>query len=244
MTRRYPGAWRRLVWLAALAVTATPAPAGATEVALQELVQGMPARYAAIRDYTTIMVMQERDGAAPSPPEQVEVKFARPFKVFLRWTDGPGKGRRILYVEGRNGDRMLVRERGLLGLTAVWLDPHGIIARAGSKRPVTDVGIGVLVARVGPALERGLREGRLRDGGIETQAGRSTRRLELAPSPSDLDQATTQILWVDTELGVPVQYEQIDPTGRPLEHYAYTELRPNVGLTESDFDPRNPDYGF
>ena len=55
---------------------------------------------------------------------------------------------------------------------------------------------------------------------------------------------------VDDELGVPIFYRAFDfPTeegGEPvlLEQYVYQKIKINVGLTDSDFDPDNPSYGF
>jgi outer membrane lipoprotein-sorting protein len=55
---------------------------------------------------------------------------------------------------------------------------------------------------------------------------------------------------VDDELGIPIRYGAYDfpkeEGGKPqlLEQYVYTDVAINVGLTDKDFDPRNPSYDF
>jgi hypothetical protein len=49
---------------------------------------------------------------------------------------------------------------------------------------------------------------------------------------------------------VPVHYEAYDWPKQPgeppvlLERYTYTDLKLNPGLTDADFDPKNPEYKF
>jgi outer membrane lipoprotein-sorting protein len=57
-------------------------------------------------------------------------------------------------------------------------------------------------------------------------------------------------IFIDKELMVPLHYEAYDwpeqPAGPPvlLESYTYTDLKQNPGLTDEDFNPRNPAYHF
>src|SRR5262249_51221156 len=57
-------------------------------------------------------------------------------------------------------------------------------------------------------------------------------------------------IFVDKELMAPVHYEAYDWPQHPgdppplLERYTYTNLQLNPGLTDEDFDPRNPEYHF
>jgi outer membrane lipoprotein-sorting protein len=52
------------------------------------------------------------------------------------------------------------------------------------------------------------------------------------------------VLWIDRELHLPFKAEIYDHEGVLYEYYEHRDLKVNVGLTERDFDPRNPDYGF
>jgi hypothetical protein len=51
-------------------------------------------------------------------------------------------------------------------------------------------------------------------------------------------------------LNIPIRYVAYDWPAREgakpevLEEYNYLDLKVNVGLTDADFDPRNPSYNF
>ena len=52
------------------------------------------------------------------------------------------------------------------------------------------------------------------------------------------------VLWIDDELRLPIQIDLYDHDGNLYEHYEHRDLKVNVGLTDSDFDPKNPAYRF
>jgi outer membrane lipoprotein-sorting protein len=56
--------------------------------------------------------------------------------------------------------------------------------------------------------------------------------------------ASRMTLWVDDELHVPLQVDLYDHEGRLYEHYEHRDVKLNVGLGDSDFDPKNKTYKF
>jgi outer membrane lipoprotein-sorting protein len=56
--------------------------------------------------------------------------------------------------------------------------------------------------------------------------------------------AGRMVLWIDDELHVPLQVDLYDHEGNLYEHYEHHDLKINVGLTDADFDPKNPAYRF
>lgn len=52
------------------------------------------------------------------------------------------------------------------------------------------------------------------------------------------------VLWIDEELALPIQIDLYDHERQLYEHYEHHDLRLNPGLTDVDFDPRNPAYHF
>jgi outer membrane lipoprotein-sorting protein len=48
----------------------------------------------------------------------------------------------------------------------------------------------------------------------------------------------------DLESKLPLRIEIYDAGDRLMEQYGYEDLRLNVGLSDRDFDPANPDYRF
>jgi len=57
-------------------------------------------------------------------------------------------------------------------------------------------------------------------------------------------------IYVDRELNLPIRYEsygwpeKANEAPPLLEQYTYTNLKFNAGLTDADFDTRNPNYQF
>ena len=49
---------------------------------------------------------------------------------------------------------------------------------------------------------------------------------------------------IDREHGLPIRLVIWDDQGRLFEHLEYTDLRVDVGLADSVFDPANPEYAF
>lgn len=52
------------------------------------------------------------------------------------------------------------------------------------------------------------------------------------------------VLWIDEELRLPLQIDLYDHDGNLYEHYEHHDLKVNVGLTDADFDAKNPAYRF
>ena len=52
------------------------------------------------------------------------------------------------------------------------------------------------------------------------------------------------VLWVDDARHLPLQADLYDHNGALYEHYEHRDLAVNVGLTDADFDPKNPAYDF
>jgi hypothetical protein len=52
------------------------------------------------------------------------------------------------------------------------------------------------------------------------------------------------VVWIDEERQFPLQIDLYDHEGNLYEHYEHHDLKVNVGLTDADFDPKNPAYRF
>ncbi len=211
-------------------------------------------RIEAIRDYTCVLVKRERIAEKLRPYEYLFLKVRhRPFSVYV-YTLAPIKGREIIYVEGRNHGRLWAHESGprRLIIGTISLDPRGPRAMKGQKYPITEVGILNLTRRL---LEVGRQELRCPDIQVKTYAqarlnGRPCLVLEFVHPRATNHRFYMARVFVDREWNLPVRYESYGPPAAPgekprlLEEYTYTNLRLNVGLTDEDFDIRNPNYRF
>lgn len=235
-----------LSWVLALA--ASPAFAAA-EAELLRLLGRAETAYAEVRDYTAVMLSIERVGEMLVPEKHVLLKFQRPFKVYMRWLEGPGKGREGLYVDGANDGKFVVAEpEGIAQFFTARLDPGDPRVMERSRHPVTDVGIGRLLEIVGENARRAVREKvlRLNDHGLGEVAGRRVREVEgILPRDSAAGYYGYRVaLSFDEEHHLPIRVVVHDWKDRLVEDYTYSQLVLNPGLTTRDFDSENPTYGF
>lgn len=216
------------------------------------------ARLAKVHDYTGRMTKRERYSGALLPEEEMVVKVREtPFSVYLRNTAPESKlGQEAIYVAGRNDGKLVAHSPGIGSfLGRINLNPTGWLAMRDNLHPITDVGLRNLIRQL---LEMADKQ---RDYLLRCQIeviedaelhGRPCRKLYIrsqAPS-SDFRMAVAQI-YFDKEWEVPVHYEAYDfppgdDQGEPvlMEQYSWKDLKFNVGLTDKDFDPDNPEYQF
>jgi outer membrane lipoprotein-sorting protein len=245
MARALERGVRALVLLLAL-----PAPAAAiTDGEFLRLLAAAEAKYAEVHDYTATMVSVERVGETLIPERRSLIKFQRPFKVYMRWVEGPGKGREGLYVAGGHNGKFLIAEPGgIARFVLARLDPLDPRVMEQSRHPITDVGIGRLLEMVGENTRRAVRERVVRwsDHGVTQAAGRRARQVEgvLPRDPAAGFYGYRVTLWFDDEHGLPIRVVTYDWKDRLVEDYTYADLVLNPGLKADDFDPGNPDYGF
>lgn len=222
---------------------------GAAGAELLRLLDQAERRYAEVEDYAAIFLRRELIGEVLRPQETILLKFQRPFKVYLKWLQGPGKGREGLYVAGAHKDRFLVHEgRGFRSLVTAALDPSHPRVLEESRHPITDTGIGRLLEIIGENARRADRNGVLRlvDRGPGTVADRRVYQVEgiLPRDPGAGYYCYRVLVSFDQENDLPIRVVVYDWNDRIVEEYEYTQLRLNAGLTDQDFDPENQDYGF
>ncbi len=236
--------------LAVLACLALPAP-GRCDPALDEAVARLREAlhaYGHVTDYVALLHRQERVRGELQEPEVIRLKFRKPFQLYMKWVGEAHAGRELLYAEGWNGNRLMAHEGGVLGFITLSLDPNGALALRHSRHPVTDTGIGRMLEVVSESLQRAVAAGELSVGGLTTHTiyGRRCRRLEgrLPADPAKGYYAPRVVMDFDLESKLPLRIEIYDAADRLMEQYGYEELQVNVGLTDLDFDPANPDYRF
>jgi hypothetical protein len=204
--------------------------------------------YAAIDSYTAIFHKQERIDGELREEETISLKFKKPFKVYMKWIKAPHKGREALYAEGSNKNQVRVHEAGILGLVTVNLDPNGRQAMQGNRHPITDTGLGNLVKVLGENVIKGLAAGELefKDYGEDIVYGRKTQKIKLVlPKVKAKDYYCCRaVIHVDLEATVPIKVQIFDRDDLLIENYGFENLNLKAGLTDADFDPRNPAYKF
>lgn len=216
-------------------------------------------------DYTALLVKQETIGGVLTEPAELAIKVmcthrggkmdeSEPMRVYLRFVSPPTiAGREVIWGENLHDGKLVVHEAGLMGLVTLQLDPTGMIAMRGQRYPIYEIGLTKLVQKL---IERGGADRNNPD--ISVTIKRDLQLdghnvdlitvLRRRPSGKEDDFSRAEICF-DTQRKLPLRYTAYgwgsDANKPPLiESYTYKDVRTNVGLSEADFDPQNPDYQF
>jgi hypothetical protein len=103
-----------------------------------------------VHSYQAVLHKQERIEKLRRS-EEIAVTFReRPFSVLLVWLRNAGRAERVLYVQGENGNQLLVRPSGVAYKIAgiVRRDPRSADAQQTSRIPLTEFGMGKATHRL------------------------------------------------------------------------------------------------
>lgn len=219
-----------------------------------------------VADYECVLIKRERVGNTLNDEEWMHAKVrcrkvedgrtTTPLSVYLKFIKPEAvKGQEVLWVEGKNNNKLLGHQGGRLGkLTpSVWLDPHGPIAMRGNRYPITEAGIENLVVKL---LEKGERDRKRDECEVKFYEDAKINKrpcllIEVKhPTARPYFDFHIAQIYIDKELNVPVRYaaytwpETAGEKPLLLEEYTYVNMKMNVGLTDDDFDDHNKNYGF
>lgn len=240
--------------------------AHALDPALKIAYQSLQHIRSTINDYTAIMRKRERIDGVLSEYEYLGVKVRNrkvengqlrvPFSVYTTFlAPNAVKGREAIYVENKNSGNLIAHEGGMKGkfLPTVTIDPNGMLAMRGQRYPITDMGVENLVIKL---IEKGERDRKAGPCGVSFAKGAKVDNRDCIVLTVKHDERKpcydfhTATIYIDTELNIPVCYAAYEwpdtPGGKPilLEEYTYSRIKTNVGLTDDDFNPKNPKYNF
>ncbi|MFN0053647.1 MAG: DUF1571 domain-containing protein [Planctomycetales bacterium] len=209
-----------------------------------------------VQDYTAVFSKVEIVGRRKIE-QQMQIKIReKPFSVYLRYLTGPEAGREVLYVAGANNGNLLVHEVGIKAVAGtVPLPPTDRKVMEENRHPITQIGMSNLLTTAFKIWD------------VEKKYDPQTVDIKFFPNAKlagtacDAVQITHQKqqrdlpfhmsrVYFDKELKLPVRAERYAWPQRkgeqpPLvESYTYSKIKTNVGLTDQDFSPRNPQYGF
>ncbi len=219
-----------------------------------------------IDDYTAVLVKRELIGGVLGQHEYMLLKMrnrkvrdgelTQPFSVYLSFLKPANvKGREVIYVEDQNDGKMVAHEGGFKGkfLPTVTVPPDGRLAMRGQRYPLTEIGVENLIEKL---IERGTTASKFPDVSCEFRKGARLKdrdctviQVTLPTRRPEAEFHKAQV-FIDDELNLPIRYIAYDwpsgsgESGEVLEEYNYLNLNVNVGLTDSDFNPRNEAYNF
>ncbi len=203
-----------------------------------------------IRDYTCTLYKRKLSDGKLSDYEVIHLKVRHePFSVYMLFqSPGKVKGREILFVEGRNNGKFVVHEGS--GFTSLI---GSVNLKPSKKYPVHTAGIKYLTTRLINIASKEMAYGECQvryfpESKIGDQVAFGFEVVH--PVRREHFRSNVARVFFDKKFGVPFRYESYvwpNRAGeRPVlaEEYTYHDLKVNVGLTDRDFDRRNPKYKF
>jgi len=236
----------RIFQSAFLLLWATAAAAAQTDA--EKWIDEAQAACDRVESYTAVVHKQQRVAGKLLPEETILLKFRKPFSLYMKWIKAPYKGSELLYVAGWNENRIRAHRGGLLRFITRNLDPTDPGLMAGNLRPVTDMGISQLVRTVAVNVRTAISADELEfsERGEEQVYGRKTRILEIVVPNDGAGRYDGHRLIInqDVENRILIRIRVYGRDDRLVENYGYENLDLDARLSDSDFDPANPDYHF
>lgn len=206
-----------------------------------------------VKDYTASFFKEEMVGKNRINHQLTLKVRETPFSAYLRY-ENPHKGREAIFVTGKNNDKMLAHGTGIEAIVGTLeLDPSGDRALEESRYPITNIGMRNLLELT---IAQWNSELNVPDVQVRYFPNAKVSDVECRVFESSYAKPHKGVkfhmtrLYVDKKTAFPVRVEQFDfpaKTGAKapiLEQYTYLNVQPNSGLTDSDFDVKNPGYQF
>ena len=227
------------------------------------LLESALARLERVPSYTGTLYKQEQiDGEDVGEVAKIFMKVRHePFSVYMKWLDDGGQ--EVLYVDGQNNGKMLVRAGGWQAmLPIIKLDPSGSLAMKAARHPITKAGLLNLVRTLldyrhrDLKLSAGVTVARLDDVVFEQRQCYQFTIVYDASAVEPVyrktivycDQATALPLYVKCftwpdETVTTTEADALDEATL-LEFYGFADLNLATGLSDRDFDQANSSYSF
>jgi len=233
-----------LLCLVSLFVQATAASAVPSD--LDELLASSLAAYSRVNDYRCTFHKKELVKGKIKEVRNLEFKFRKQASFYLKYTDGDDAGLEAIYCEGRYNNKLEVHLGGMFGFFRIAVDPRGSLALKGNRHPIMDAGIGQILH----LMEKNYRqaksdpESRITVEGETLLNGRKARLVKAVFPKGKGYYGGRVLIWIDKESALPVKITIHGWDNEFLEEYQYDGIKFNVGLSDKDFDIRNPEYRF
>lgn len=217
-----------------------------------------------VDDYTAIFIKRCRVGGELPPLQYASLKvrnrkydgdrLVQPFSVYLDFLKPSSvKGREVIWVENQNNGNLVVHQGGFASFLTTQLDPEGMLAMRGQRYSIKEIGIERLLEKLLVTAQQDRQHGECDvQIHLDKKFGQANCTVIDITHPVQRDHFRFHraIVYFDNATKVPIRYQAWlwpkSPGEQPEldEEYNYFNLKVNVGLSASDFDPDNPSYRF
>jgi len=206
-------------------------------------------RYEEIKDYTCIYYKQERLGTKLQGEEKILLKYReKPKGIYMKWLDGPWKDREMVYNELMHKDKVRARESGFLGVVPVWVHYKSALATRGTNHNALEAGLKFTLDLNLRDYKKGTANNELKrvDHGLQELDGKKVYVMEnILPKDKNKGYYCYRVIhYMDYADGVEIKTDIYNWDDQLQESFFYSQIKINVGLTDKDFDPENPEYNL
>ncbi|MFC1494172.1 DUF1571 domain-containing protein [Thermodesulfobacteriota bacterium] len=199
-----------------------------------------------VSDYRCILEKKvNKDGKIFYDPK-IHVKYRKPAQYYFKWIEGRFKGQEVIYAEGKNNNHIMAHSGGLFGFITLKLDPGGRIAMKRNHHSLRKSGMEKVFDILDDSYQRHKLTGygEIEFKGEERIDGRPVLVIQGDFPEKSGFYACRIIIYLDSELMLPLKITVYDWSGKLFEEYTFHDLKLNVGWSEKDFDPENCEYNF
>jgi hypothetical protein len=159
----------------------------------------------------------------------------KPFSIYMRWIDGPGKNREVAYVEGQNGGKFKATLGGALGWIVVDKDPKDPEVSKYSRHTVLEAGMGNLLHKLMQQFELAKKDVISVYKGEEVVNGRPCYKFfRFLPQKKEYYCWKLELL-IDKEYNLPVVVRMYDWEKKLFEEFSYGDMVFNPPYTDDHF---------
>ncbi len=165
----------------------------------------------------------------------------KPFSLLMRWRKNAGAVDKLLYVEGKNDNKMLVHPTGFFAwIKSIKKDPRDKDVKKASLRSCDQFGfyrtLNSLIEVYGTAQKN--KDLRIAYLGNTKVDGRPCVAMErILPAKKQYPYARL-VMEFDVEYLLPTSISCYDWKGRLLSRYSYSKLKFNLNISERNFTPK------
>ena len=202
---------------------------------LYQLVKNFKESYDKIDDYSANLHKEELSENGKWTKEVLDFRFKKPFAIKIKWIAGPKKGRKAVFVEGKNNNKIQIYLGGLISiiLPKVDLDPNSDLAKDDSGHTIREAGLGYMMEEMTKITIGAYDKGELALKVIDKKGDILRVQRDL---PSGKGYASEKlIIYINQDLGIPIGVERYHADGKMFGKYIYDDLKTNQGLKDSEF---------